>query len=337
MTAPDTPPDATFDGPTAAPTPAAAARPRAQGSSATVSPAASGGAARVGEGAFDRATAVVSRDGADGVFDVVVDPGWSIGAVPNGGYQLALLGRAAVAAAAQVEGPEHPHVLAATAQYVTPSPPGPAEVHTEVLRRGRRVSQVRARLVTDGRTNVDVSFTVGRLDAATEPWWTDAVMPAATPFDECPRSPSVGAAEMPLSLLQQIDQRMDPIHRFDPERPSGSGQFWAWLAFPDGRPHDPLSLLLAVDAVPPATFGLGTTGWVPTLSLTTYVRAVPAPGPVLVHQRARLVEDELVDEVCDVWDGRGRLVAQATQLAAVRTSGPPAVPTDPGSGKTAPG
>jgi hypothetical protein len=33
---------------------------------------------------------------------------------------------------------------------------------------------------------------------------------------------------------------------------------------------------------------------------------------------ARLVEDGLVDEVCEVWDARGRLVAQATQLAKVR-------------------
>ncbi len=30
----------------------------------------------------------------------------------------------------------------------------------------------------------------------------------------------------------------------------------------------------------------------------------------------------LVDEVCDVWDGRGRLVAQATQLASVRFTSP---------------
>jgi hypothetical protein len=60
---------------------------------------------------------------------------------------------------------------------------------------------------------------------------------------------------------------------------------------------------------------------VPTLSLTAYVRSLPAPGPLLAHQRARLVEDDLVDEVCDIWDSRGRLVAQATQLAAVRTNG----------------
>jgi hypothetical protein len=99
-----------------------------------------------------------------------------------------------------------------------------------------------------------------------------------------------------------------------------------WLAFADGRAPDPLALLYVADSFPPATFELATVGWVPTLELTVYVRAVPAPGPLVVRQRAHLVEADLVDEVCDVWDSRGRLVAQATQLAGLRvgdTAPPP--------------
>lgn len=275
-------------------------------------------------GAFDRATGVERRG--DGTYAVTIDDGWAIGGIPNGGYLLATLGRAALAAGAAVEGPEHPHVLSATAQYISPSLPGPAEVVTEVLRRGRRVSQVRARLGREGRPYVEATFVLGRLDPDADPWWTDAVPPQATPYDECPRTPSNPGNGIHLSLLEQLDQRIDPTNRFRFGEPSGQGGFWAWLAFADGREPDPLALLLAVDAIPPATVGLGTTGWVPTLSLTAYVRGVPAPGPLLVHQRARLVEDDLVDEVCDVWDSRGRLVAQATQLAAVRTEGPPARP-----------
>jgi hypothetical protein len=271
--------------------------------------------------AFDQVTGVEPLG--DGVYGVTIDGGWAIAGIPNGGYLLATLARAGVTAGGAVEGPEHPHVLAATAQYVSPTPPGPATVETEVLRRGRRVSQVRARLVADGRPCVDAVFTLGRLKPEAEPWWTDATPPAATPRDECPRTPPFPASGLHLSLMEQVDQRIDPVFGFRFGAPSGRGEFWAWLALADGREPDPLSLLLAVDAIPPATVGLGSTGWVPTLSLTAYVRGVPAPGPLLVHQRARLVEDELVDEVCDVWDSRGRLVAQATQLAAVRTEGPP--------------
>jgi hypothetical protein len=79
-----------------------------------------------------------------------------------------------------------------------------------------------------------------------------------------------------------------------------------------------LSLLFAVDAFPPATFDLEFAGWVPTFELTVYVRALPAPGPARVLQRAGMIADRRVDEVCYVWDSTGRPVAQGTQLAGVR-------------------
>jgi hypothetical protein len=48
---------------------------------------------------------------------------------------------------------------------------------------------------------------------------------------------------------------------------------------------------------------------------------VPGPGPLKLRQRARLVAGSLVDQVCEVWDSRDRVVAQATQLALVRMRG----------------
>jgi hypothetical protein len=273
--------------------------------------------------AFDRAIAARLRSAHEhlATYDVVLDPGWTIGDKPNGGYLLAMLGRAAVSTAAGIEGPDHPHPLSATAHYVSAPSPGPAEIQAEVLRRGRQFSQVRVRLVKDGFARVEASFTLGRLDPGAEPWWTDAAPPDATPLEECPRSTPAGNGAFRLPLMDHVDLRLDPAV-VDPARQTitGRGEHWGWSQMADGRPPDPLSLLLAVDALPPATIGLGTVGWVPTLSLTAYVRGLPAPGPLLVHQRARLVEDDLVDEVCDVWDSRGRLVAQATQLAAVRTA-----------------
>ena len=75
-----------------------------------------------------------------------------------------------------------------------------------------------------------------------------------------------------------------------------------------------------MDAFPPATFDVELTGWVPTLELTAYFRARPAPGPVRILQKANLIDAGRVDETCFVWDARGRLVAQATQLAGIRLS-----------------
>jgi len=274
---------------------------------------------------FDRATAVRLRhaggDDGSAVHDVDVDPGWTIGDKPNGGYLLAIMARAALEATAAVEGPPHPHPLSATAAYVRPPALGPAEVHSEVLRRGRGMSQVRARLVQDGAERVTATFTVGKLRDDAEPWWGGEPVPALPDAPGVPRTPTSGPGGVHLPIMERVDIRLDPATAgFTTGRPAGEGEIRARVAFADGRDPDPLALLYAVDALPPATFDLaGTTGWVPTLSLSVYVRALPAPGPLVVRHRAGLVEARMVDEVCHVWDSRGRLVAQATQLAGVRT------------------
>jgi hypothetical protein len=45
---------------------------------------------------------------------------------------------------------------------------------------------------------------------------------------------------------------------------------------------------------------------------------VPVPGPVRVRQRVRVLAGDFVDQVTEVWGSTDRVVAQATQLAAVR-------------------
>lgn len=267
---------------------------------------------------FDQATAVVARDGGT-VYDVTIDEGWAIGEKPHGGYLLATMGRAAIVSGSMAEGLDHDYPVAASAHYVAAPSAGPAEIHAEVLRRGRRMSQVKTRLVQAGTARVEAIFTLGRLTSGAEPWWTDASPPDMTPEGDCDRIPSANPAGMALPIMERVELRLDAgIAGFTQGRPSGAGEVRGWLRFADGRPPDPLALLLAVDVLPPATVDLGVVGWVPTLELTAYVRAVPTAGSLVVRQRARLVEADLFDEVCEVWDSRGRLVAQATQLAAVR-------------------
>jgi hypothetical protein len=122
-----------------------------------------------------------------------------------------------------------------------------------------------------------------------------------------------------VPLLAVVAERLDPATMgWAVGKPSGAGELRGWLRFDDGREPDPLALLAVVDALPPATFDLGVIGWVPTLALTAHVRAVPAPGALMVRQRARHVAGGRVDEECDVWDSTGRLVATGHQLAGVR-------------------
>ena len=262
--------------------------------------------------AFSDVTAVTEVSA--GRFDAAVHPEWTIAGKPNGGYLLAILGRAAAGV-----GP-HEHVIAASAHYLHSPDPGPVTVVAEVLRAGRSASQVRTRMLQDGTACVEALVTTSRLDAETKPYW-DAGVPArsAASPDAAVRLPSTNPAGFHVAIMDQVDLRLEPESlAFGAGRPSGRGELRGWLSLPAGEAFDPTSLLFALDAFPPATFDVEMAGWVPTLELTAYVRALPAPGPVQVLQRASLIEAQRVDEICWVWDSTGRVVAQATQLAGIR-------------------
>ena len=101
-------------------------------------------------------------------------------------------------------------------------------------------------------------------------------------------------------------------------KPSGNMEIRGWCRLRDGTEPDPLVLLQMGDAFPPVTFDLGLFGWVPTIELTTYVRAQPAPGWLACRMSARLLADGWIDEDAELWDSEGHLVAQARQLAGYR-------------------
>lgn len=250
----------------------------------------------------------------DGRFEAGVSPEWTIGGKPNGGYLLGILGRAAAAVSV------HDDVIAASAHYLHSPEPGPVTVHAEVLRAGRTASQVRARIAQGDQPCVEALVTVGRLDPEAKPYWDGgAPDPGDGSYEDATRLPGRMPSGVRVAILDQVSVR------FDPEslqcllgQPSGRGELRGWLTLPDGEDFDPVSLLYAVDSFPPATFDVEFSGWVPTLELTAYVRALPVPGPLRVLQRAHLIDGQRVDETCFVWDRTGRLVAQGTQLAGIR-------------------
>ena len=248
----------------------------------------------------------------DGQYAVDLREEYAIGGnKPNGGYLLACLGRAAVAAAHEA-GATQPYVVAAGIQYVLSPDLGPAEIDTEVLRVGRTASQVSARLA-----GVAARFTLGNLHEGSTPYWGAIAPVEITPWDDC--EPMVHPTR---SGRGDIEVRFDPAHRlsFSEAGPSGvgDGELRAWMVFEGGRAVTPAELLYVVDSLPPATFTVLATGWVPTLDLSVYVRAVPAPGPLRVRFRAQVIQDGFADETFEVWDSSDRLVAQSTQLTALR-------------------
>jgi len=249
-----------------------------------------------------------------GCFGAELDPQWTIGGKPNGGYLLSVLARAATSSGV------HDHVIAASAHYLRAPEPGPVVIETEPLRLGRSASQVRARMGQGGQACVEALFTVAHLEADTSAYWDGGVPEVSTSgYADLPRLIPHLPDGNPVAILHQVEVRLDPESTgFTTGHPSGRGELRGWLALPGDETFDPVSLLFAVDAYPPATFDIEFSGWVPTLEMTVYVRGLPAPGPVRVLQRACLIEAGRVDESCFVWDRTGRLVAQGTQLAGIR-------------------
>ena len=274
---------------------------------------------------FDATTSVLPTR-RPGYFDTTVHELWTVGDKPNGGYLQALLGRAALATGRPAGDPAW-EIVSCSITYLRPPALGTASVRTTLLRQGRSAAHVRAVLAQDGGDLVDAVYVLGELPAAPAVRY-DGIEPlAAPPPDECVRLPPRIPGGVHLGVMEVLDLRLDPatLPFADSPPPAGTpAELRGWSRFADAREPDPLSLLFSVDAIPPATLMIGSSGWVPTLQMSTYVRARPAPGWLGIRMRADLVAAGMVDESCVLWDSAGRVVAQATQLARLR------FPDDPG-------
>ncbi|MGI5437906.1 thioesterase family protein [Streptomyces shenzhenensis] len=274
-----------------------------------------------GDSEFDRDTAVSRRE--PGVYDIDLRAGWTIGNAVNGGYLLAVLGRALADAL------PHSDPFTVSAHYLTASRPGPAVVRTETVRTGRTLSTGQASLYQrdehgDEVERLRVLASYGDLDALPDDVRTTATPPALPPMDQCfgPQdgpTPVAGGSAITGRLMLKLDPA---TLGWALGAPSGKGEMRSWFGLADGRDADPLSLLLAVDALPPTAFELGLSGWVPTVELTVHVRHRPAPGPLRVSITTRNLAGGFLEEDAEVWDSSDRLVAQSRQLARVRLGRP---------------
>ena len=186
------------------------------------------------------------------------------------------------------------------------------------MRVGRRVSQHRARLLQGGEICVEALVTTGKHHAEAEPFWSRHAPPSLPPVEDVPPRARRAVPGSRIGHLDFVDVRCDPAQRFAGSVEASEGRMPRWLRM-DGRSDDrPSTCWCSPTRMPPVTLDMGLAGWVPTIELTVLVRDVPAPGWLIVEQRARLMQDGWIDEECDIWDSRGRLVCQARQLAGYR-------------------
>ena len=295
---------------------------------------------------FDEATAVSLRR--EGLYDAAADPRFALvapgGATPpavNGGALLATVLRAVLDCS------PHPHPVATSANFLRVPQLAAAEVHVSWLKQGKTASIERAALVQDGQATLDTTITTGTLPTGPATASTAAANPGAagTPggdgaepassqlLDWTGERPQIAdiadcldlgswpgtvAADGSAGFAAHVEVLLDPACTgWRQHEPSGVPEMRGYVRLREHRDPDALLLALAVDALPPVVFGLGATGWAPTVELTWHMRGVPVPGPLQVAARCRHVSGGWFDEEAEVWDAAGRLVAQSRQLARV--------------------
>jgi len=242
--------------------------------------------------------------------EIELDDRWAIMGKIHGGYLLREL-------VTPLLTDDHPHPFSVSATFIRSPDPGTATVETETVRVGRRVSQHRARLLQGGEVCVDVLITTGKHHGEAEPFWSRHTMPALAAPESCDRAPAEPIPGMRIGHLDFVEARWDPAQSLRGSVEASEGRMACWLRM-DGGPTSVPDLLVLADGMPPITLDMGLAGWVPTVELTVLVRDVPADGWLVGEQRARLMQDGWIDEECDIWDSRGRLVCQARQLAGYR-------------------
>ena len=252
---------------------------------------------------FDAATAVAA-DGSAHIAD-----GWDINGNANGGYLMALAARHMLAVSGR------PHPVSLTGHYLAPGRPGPVQVDATVVKAGRRFATVSAQLRSGDKPLLQLLGAFGDMSGDESFEHVASTPPDLPPFDECPaRERFQGTAEVAINDRTEVRLHPDHLGWLRGER-SGSAEMAGWFAFRDRRPIDTLALLTVCDSFPPAVFHLDMPpGWVPTVEYTVHVRGVPASGPLMCVFRTTLVTRGFLDEVGEVWDSSGRLVAQSRQL-----------------------
>ncbi|MGB8179756.1 MAG: thioesterase family protein [Acidimicrobiales bacterium] len=254
----------------------------------------------------------------DGRYGATLSQFYSVMDHPHGGYLQCVVASAALAEAS-AHGSKHVHVSALTTNFVNAPTLGAAELRVELRKVGRSVSFAYVAMSQGGELTLESLVTLGTLrDESTIRYQAAPVF--ELPAREIARQ-STGRDE--VNIMRVLELRLDPATSGWWEgQLSPLGEVRGWLRLDDGEASwDPWSLLFAADALPPATMPLGSSGWVPTLQLTSYIRRVPRSEWLRARQWVVSVADGLVDERCELFDDDGQLVAASSQLAMVRLPG----------------
>jgi acyl-CoA thioesterase len=264
--------------------------------------------------AFALATAVVPSEHDPSSYRGRIEEGWDIAGNANGGYLLAIAGRAISHATGL------PDLVTVTGHFLAPGRPGEVGIDVAVHRAGRRHATATATLHADGRPLLVALGTTTSIDDALGPELVDADIPTVPSPEDCVAiEPTDG---FPPPFMGRVELRLHPEDvGFSTGSRSGRPVVRGWFRLRDGEVIDSHGLVLAVDAFPPTIFNAHLpVAWTPTVELTAHLRARPSDGWLRCAFRTRFVSGGYLEADGEIWDSGHHLVAQSRQLALVPRS-----------------
>ncbi|MFO7839914.1 MAG: thioesterase family protein [Desulfosalsimonadaceae bacterium] len=243
-------------------------------------------------------------------FFASISGNWSINNTPNGGYLLAVLANAMISRSDKKATP------LLTANYLSRTTAGEAEIAAEEISRSRQFSRLQARLMQAGEEKIRAFGTF-----AIEPDQCfirryEQRPPEISPAEDCVRIPAMPR----YSLYESMDVRLDPeCAGWMEGRLSEKSEHKGWLRFPGNRRLDVFAVILAADAFPPAVLASqGMTAWVPTLEFSISIRGQTEAQWLKCRFRTRFINCGLLEEDGEIWDDTGELLAVSRQIAQYR-------------------
>lgn len=256
---------------------------------------------------FDLDTRVEKKT--DGQFTAMLTDRWAtFTSHPNGGYVLG------VALNALGQSLSQPDPLAVSVFFLRPAAPGPATVRTEVVRQGRRTATGQAVLEQAGKEILRTTATYGDLSRSFQGRELTLDSPPDLPDPQDCHVPKEFDQPQGLGIADRVQYRYARRPGWLDGNKDGRPHAEHWMRFADGRDADSVSLVSMVDFAPPAVLEIGEFSTI-TVELSVHVRARPAPGWLACRVFTKHVSGDLHEEDMEIWDSRGRLVAQGRQLA----------------------
>ncbi len=245
-----------------------------------------------------------------GVFGTSITANWSINGIPNGGYLMAIM------ANTMMQDADNTATPIITANFLSRTEPGEAVIYLERIAQSTQFDRFQASLVQNEKERIRALGTIlkGNSDSAERHY--EKSEPEIARLEDCVLVP-----ELPnYSLYGRMDVRLDPACAgWMMGGVTEKSEIRGWIRFREERPFDILSIILIIDSFPPPILASqGIVGWVPTIEFSVNIRNLPETKWLRAVFRTCFVDNGILEEDGEIWDGQGGLVAISRQIAQFR-------------------